>query len=72
MKLTKGKISKLLKNKKQTVRRNAEIKQSAYAKTFRSKKKLNLKNKSVKKWIGGEDQTIESNLIKNSLQNLSV
>ena len=72
MKLTKGKISKLLKNKKQTVRRNAEIKKSSYSKTFRSKKKINLKNKSLKKWIGGEEQTIESNKIKDTLQNLSV
>ena len=63
MKLTKGKISKLYHKKKQSVkkRKYQKGKTSTKSKTFRGKKKINLANKSLKrfaykKYKGGDEE----------------
>ena len=64
MKLTKGKLSKLFHNKKQTMRRyKNQRKYRRASKTFRQRKPLNLHRSSMKKmvvprkleWIGGTE-----------------
>jgi hypothetical protein len=57
MKLTKGKISKLLNTKKQSkkkYRKNNKPKKSNFTNTFRKKRHLNLANKTLKRVKGGE------------------
>ena len=58
MKLTKGKLSKILNKKKQTLKRNKNKKRIDKRKTFRKKKPFNLKNLTLKKWIGGQETDI--------------
>jgi hypothetical protein len=57
MKLTKGKLAKLLNKKKQTMKKNKKGKREKRGtrKTFRNRKHLNLMKKTLKKWSGGED-----------------
>lgn len=57
MKLTKGKLAKLLNKKKQTMKKNKKGKREKKGrrKTFRNRKHLNLMKKTLKKWSGGED-----------------
>ena len=56
MKLTKGKISKLYKIKKQSLKRKNKNKKSKHH-TFRKHKKLNLARKTLKKYRGGADES---------------
>jgi len=56
MKLTKGKISKLYKVKKQSLKRKNKNKKSKHH-TFRKHKKLNLARKTLKKYRGGADES---------------
>jgi len=53
MKLTKGKISKLYKKKKQSRQRIKKKKRSANNKTFRRHRGVNLANKTLKNYRGG-------------------
>ena len=57
MKLTKGKLAKLLNKKKQTMKKNKKGKREKRGRrrTFRNRKHLNLMKKTLKKWSGGED-----------------
>ena len=66
MKLTKGKLAKLINKKKQTMKKNKKGKRekNGRRKTFRRRKHLNLMKKTLKKWSGGEndEETIEKPL----------
>jgi hypothetical protein len=57
MKLTKGKLAKLLNKKKQSMKKNKKGKREKRGrqKTFRNRKHLNLMKKTLKKWSGGDD-----------------
>jgi hypothetical protein len=58
MKLTKGKISKLYKVKKQSLKRkNKNKNKKSKHHTFRKHKKLNLARKTLKKYRGGADES---------------
>jgi hypothetical protein len=67
MKLTKGKINKLYKKKKQSLKKikhKNKIKNKSKRHTFRKHKKLNLARKSLKKLRGGADDPIGVNIIE--------
>ncbi len=66
MKLTKGKLSKLMNKKKQTMKKYKKGKRSHRGKTFRKRKHLNLMKKTLKKWVGGQE--VENKVDENKIQ----
>ena len=66
MKLTKGKLSKLMNKKKQTMKKYKKGKRSHRGKTFRKRKHLNLMKKTLKKWVGGQE--VENKVDENKNQ----
>jgi hypothetical protein len=63
MKLTKGKISKLYKVKKQSLKRKNKKNKKSKHRTFRKHKKLNLARKTLKKYRGGADESTEVQIV---------
>lgn len=65
MKLTKGKINKLYKKKRQSLKKiKNKNKNKSKRHTFRKHKKINLARKSLKKFRGGADEPIGVNIIE--------
>jgi len=60
MKLTKGKLSKIQNKKKQSLKRYKKGGKTHKSKTFRKRKHLNLHNTSLKKYKGGQPESIEA------------
>jgi len=56
MKLTKGRIMKMLNKKRQSLKRYKKGKRSHKIKTFRKRKHFNLHNRSLKKYRGGQPE----------------
>jgi hypothetical protein len=67
MKLTKGKINRLYKKKRQSLKKiknKNKIKNKSKRHTFRKHKKLNLARKSLKKFRGGAYEDVEVRIIE--------
>ena len=67
MKLTKGKINRLYKKKKQSLKKiknKNKYRNKSKRHTFRKHKKLNLARKTLKKFRGGADEPIGVNIIE--------
>ena len=65
MKLTKGKINRLYKKKRQSLKKiKNKNKNKSKHHTFRKHKKLNLARKSLKKFRGGADEPVGVNIIE--------
>ena len=60
MKLTKGKLSKIRNKKRQSFKRYKKGGKSRKSKTFRKRRPLNLHNGSLKKYKGGNSETVEA------------